>query len=127
MASADTNVLVRLLVGDDPLQTPKAEAFLASQGPLWISVVVLLETAWVLGSVYGFKKPQILSAFRGLADSQDFTLQAQDSIRKALEIYAVSRADLPECLALELARAEGRLPLGTFDRIAGKLPGTAAL
>ena len=54
MAAADTNVLVRLLVADDPVQTPKAELFLAREKPLWISIVVLLETAWVLGSVYGF-------------------------------------------------------------------------
>ncbi len=127
MAAADTNVLVRLLVADDAGQTRKAEAFLETGRPLWISTVILIETCWVLASVYEWSKAQVLAALRGLEDSADFTLQSAASVRAAVELFAASRADLTECLALELARAEGLLPLGTFDKRAAKLPGAAAL
>ena len=40
----DTNVLVRLLVADDPAQTRRALSFLKAHGPLWVSTVVLVET-----------------------------------------------------------------------------------
>ena len=50
MNAVDTNVLVRLLTRDDAEQTVAAEAFVAPGA--WISQVVLVETLWVLESVY---------------------------------------------------------------------------
>jgi predicted nucleic-acid-binding protein len=47
----DTNVVVRVLVGDDPQQTPIAErAFLEAiaAGGVYLPDVVLAEVAWVL-------------------------------------------------------------------------------
>ena len=51
MRTLDTNVVVRLLIGDDPLQTPIAErAFLdaIASGGIDLPDVVLAEVAWVL-------------------------------------------------------------------------------
>jgi predicted nucleic-acid-binding protein len=127
MAAIDTNVLIRLLVEDDAAQVRKAEAFLKTERPLWVSTVVLIETCWVLASVYEWSKAQLLVALRGLQDSSDFTVQAAASVRASVDLFAATKADFPECLALELARAEGHLPLGTFDRRAAKLPGATAL
>lgn len=127
MAAADTNVLVRLLVQDDPVQARRAEAFLKAHRPLWISTVVLVETCWVLSSVYAWNKAQLLACLQGLQDSPDVTLQAPQAVREAVARFQAGRADFPECLALELARAEGQLPFGTFDKAGGKLPGAAGL
>ena len=41
----DTNVLVRLIVRDDPEQVARAEAFV--EHGAWISLLVLAETVWV--------------------------------------------------------------------------------
>lgn len=46
MAAFDTNVIVRVLVGDDPMQTRKAErAFVSHAGAegVFVSLVVLAE------------------------------------------------------------------------------------
>ena len=56
MRAIDTNVLVRLIVRDEPAQFEKAESFVA-QGA-WVSQLVLAETVWVLESVYGFDRVQ---------------------------------------------------------------------
>ena len=45
MRAVDTNVLVRLIVRDDPEQVDRAEAFVA-QGA-WVSLLVLAEAVWV--------------------------------------------------------------------------------
>jgi len=127
MAAVDTNVLVRLLTQDDASQARHADAFLDRERPLWISTVVLIETCWVVVSAYGWSKPRLVAMLAGLADSVDFTLQEAAPVRAAISLFAESRADFTECLALELARAEGQLPLGTFDRRAARLPGAAAL
>ena len=47
MHAIDTNVLVRLLVRDDPRQLDAAEKFIVKGA--WISHVVLVETLWFSG------------------------------------------------------------------------------
>lgn len=61
---ADTNVLLRALVGDDPKQEKLAQAELANAELVAIPTVVLCEFVWVL--TQGYKKPvtEIASAIR---------------------------------------------------------------
>ncbi|HWZ42541.1 MAG TPA: type II toxin-antitoxin system VapC family toxin [Candidatus Saccharimonadales bacterium] len=121
MGAVDTNVLVRLLVADDPAQTGRATAFLEARRPLWVSTVVLVETVWVLTTVYHWSKAQIMAMLKMAANSRDFTFQAVQTVNAALELYASCKADFSDCLALELARAEGHLPFATFDKATAKL------
>jgi len=122
MGAVDTNVLVRLLVVDDPAQTKRATAFLEAGRPVWISTVVLVETVWVLMTVYLWSKAQILAMLHTATNSRDFAFQAVEPVRRAAHVYASSKADFSDCLALELARAEGHLPFATFDKATAKLP-----
>ncbi len=62
MIAVDTNVLVRLLTGDDPEQEAASRALFARQS-IWIAKTVLLETAWVLRSLHGFKEGAMRDAF----------------------------------------------------------------
>jgi predicted nucleic-acid-binding protein len=121
MAAVDTNVLVRLLVADDPAQTRRALAYLEGRRPLWVSTVVLVETVWVLTAVYGWSKAQVLAMLETAANSRDFAFQSVEAVRAATGVYASSKADFSDCLALELARAEGHLPFATFDKATAKL------
>src|SRR5260221_10959468 len=54
MRAVDTNVLVRLLTRDDRAQLAAAEDFVSSGA--WVSHVVLVETIWVLESVYALPR-----------------------------------------------------------------------
>jgi predicted nucleic-acid-binding protein len=122
MGAVDTNVLVRLLVADDPAQTKRATVFLEARRPVWISIVVLVETVWVLMTVYRWSRAQILAMLHTATNSQEFAFQAVESVRRAADVYASGKADFSDCLALELARAEGHLPFATFDKATAKLP-----
>jgi predicted nucleic-acid-binding protein len=121
MAAVDTNVLVRLLVADDPTQTRRALSFLETRRPLWVSTVVLVETVWVLTAVYGWSKAQTLAMLETAGNSRDFAFQSIETVRAAIAIYASGKADFSDCLALELARSEGHLPFATFDKAAARL------
>ncbi|HET9282631.1 MAG TPA: type II toxin-antitoxin system VapC family toxin [Candidatus Angelobacter sp.] len=121
MAAVDTNVLVRLLVADDPAQTRRALAYLEARRPLWVSTVVLVETVWVLTAVYGWSKTQILAMLETASNSRDFAFQSVEAVRAAITAYVFGKADFSDCLALELARAEGHLPFATFDKATAKL------
>jgi predicted nucleic-acid-binding protein len=126
MRAIDTNVLVRLIMHDDPKQVPAAEAFVAKG--VWVSHLVLAETVWVLDSVYGVSPGQIGTAIEMLLSKDDVTLQDADVIAAALEHYRRTPSlGFSDCLLLEVARKAGHLPLGTFDRHLARLDGAERL
>ena len=62
MTAVDTNILVRLVTGDNPRQAAATKSLFAVE-PIWIAKTVLLETACVLRSLYGFENAAIMDAF----------------------------------------------------------------
>lgn len=108
------------------MQTARAEAFLEACAPVWVSSVVLAETVWVLTAVYRWPRARILAMLRTATNSRDFVFESIEPVRTAVHLYASSKADFPDCLALELARAEGRLPFATLGKITVKLPGAVS-
>jgi predicted nucleic-acid-binding protein len=122
MRAVDTNILLRLLVRDDPAQVEAAEAFVAQHA--WVSHLVLAETLWVLDAVYQRAPRQLATAIDLLLDHQNLTLQDADVIRAALVHFrARPSIGFSDCLVLETARKAGHLPLGTFDRTLASLEG----
>jgi predicted nucleic-acid-binding protein len=67
----DTNVLVRVLIGDDKRQSVVAEATLAKADGVMISVLSLCELVWVLQQGYGVPRYEILRAIMVLIDSEN--------------------------------------------------------
>ena len=120
MRAVDTNVLVRLLVRDDPKQAAAADAFVA--GGAWVSHLVLMETTWVLRSVYGVQAAALAKAIEMLLDHEVLSVQDGDIVRAALDDHrARPTVEFSDCLILAVARRVGHLPLGTFDRRLAKL------
>jgi predicted nucleic-acid-binding protein len=115
MRAIDTNVLVRLITRDDKRQAETAEEFV-SKGA-WVSHLVLAETSWVLDSVYDRTAEQIAKAIEMLLDHQQLIIQDQDAVEAALEKFRKNKGrSFSDLLILEIARKNGHLPLGSFDR-----------
>jgi len=119
--AADTNVIVRLIVRDDPRQL--ARALVESATGLWVSHAVLIEVAWVLEATYARDRRDIATALELLLGHPDLTIQDPDVVRSALSHFRGHRGvDFADCLMLEVARKAGQLPLLTFDRALARLP-----
>lgn len=126
MRAIDTNVLVRLLVRDDPRQLDAAEKFIVKGA--WVSHVALVETLWVLDAVYARSAEQIVAAVGRLLAHAELTLQDADVVAAALgQFRAKPKLGFSDCLVLEIARKAGHLPVGTFDRQLGKMAGAHRL
>lgn len=126
MRAVDTNVLVRLVTRDDARQVRAAEAFVAKGA--WVSHIVLVESMWVLASVYDRGPSEIATAIEMLLSHKNLTLQDPDVVVAALAHYLEKPATgFSDCLVLEVARKAGHLPLGTFDRSLSKLDGAQRL
>jgi predicted nucleic-acid-binding protein len=85
MIAVDTNVLVRLLTGDEPKQTAAARSLFASEA-IWIAKTVLLETGWVLRSLYGFEESAIRDAFTKLFGLKNVHAEDESSVAAALAL-----------------------------------------
>jgi predicted nucleic-acid-binding protein len=126
MRAVDTNVLIRLITGDDNTQAEVAEEFV-SKGA-WISQLALAEAAWVLRSVYRCRPEQIVTAVEMLLNHQHLTVQHADVVAEALEHFRKRPAtNFSDYLLVEIARKGGNLPLGTFDRDLARTEGTQRL
>ncbi len=126
MRAIDTNVLVRLITRDDERQVETAEEFV-SKGA-WVSHLVLAETSRVLDSVYDRTPEQIAKAMGMLLDHKQLTIQDQDAVEAALEKFRKNKGvSFSDLLILEIARKNGHLPLGSFDRELAKLEGIQRL
>src|SRR5512138_256503 len=120
MRAIDTNVLVRLITGDDPRQAAAAAAFVKPGA--WVSQLVLAGTAWVLDSVYDLPAPRLADAIEMLLDHQDLTVEGAEVVARALRNFRQHPAlGFTDCLVVESARQAGHVPLGTFDRDLAKL------
>jgi predicted nucleic-acid-binding protein len=112
MIAVDTNVLVRFLVRDNPAQAARAAALIRAN-EVWVSKTVLLETEWVLRSLYGFALGTVGEALRALGGLQTVFLEDERAVVKALDWF---EAGLDFADALHLASAGDATQFATFDR-----------
>ena len=126
MRSIDMNVLVRLIARDDAAQTALAEAFIEKGA--WVPLIALVETAWVLDAVYERTAEQIATCVDMLLSHQQLVLDRGDIVEAALgQFRAKPKAGFSDCLMLEVARAAGHLPFGTFDKALARREGASLL
>ncbi|HEX8901966.1 type II toxin-antitoxin system VapC family toxin [Vitreimonas sp.] len=122
MRAIDTNALVRLIARDDAAQVARAEK--AIEKGAWVSLLVLVETVWVLDAVYARTPKQIALAVEMLLNHAQLSIQDAQLAARALEHFrAYPKLGFSDCLILEIARQSGHIPLATFDRKLGDLDG----
>jgi predicted nucleic-acid-binding protein len=112
MIAVDTNVLVRLLTGDEPKQEAAARRLFASE-TIWIAKTVLLETGWVLRSLYGFEESAIRDAFTKLLGLKNVYAEDASSVAAALAltVHGMELAD-----ALHLSSRPPAAAFVSFDK-----------
>lgn len=117
MRTLDTNVVVRLLIGDDPQQTPIAErAFLdaIAAGGAYTPDVVLAEVAWVLRG-YELDRATRHQLLERLVRTRGVVVDDLDAVIDALEHFRQG-GDLADHLILARASRAGALPVLSFDQ-----------
>jgi len=111
MIALDTNVLIRLVIFDDPMQSGIADDLIRNNR-IFISKGVLMESEWVLRHRYKFRREQIAAFVQSVLDASNTSIEDEQEVRNALEWYSLG-ADFAD--ALHLA-ACGTAIMHTFDR-----------
>jgi predicted nucleic-acid-binding protein len=117
----DTNVLLRVLTGDDPAQSPLASSLLAdaeARGERFhVSTTVLCELVWALrGTAYRRGRGDIVLALEALLAGGLFEVQHRDLVRRALDDYRTGPGDFADYLISWQDDAAGCVGTLTFDR-----------
>lgn len=127
MLGVDSNVLVRYLTRDDRPQYERARRLInrevAKGEPVLVSLLVLLETEWVLRSRYEMAKADILTTFSSLLDTSDLAFEDEPSVETAIYSWKESATDFADCLIEARNRRLGCRATATFDGRALKLAG----
>jgi len=88
MTGIDTNVLVRYLVQDDPIQSRKAseifESRLTEENPGFISAVAMAETVWVLERAYSFPDHEIAFAIERILQMETLVVESEQQVFSAM-------------------------------------------
>lgn len=120
MKGLDTNVLVRYLVQDDPEQASIAvqviEAVAARNERFLIQPVVLCEMIWVLDSVYGYAREEIVQALNMILRTVQFEIADKDTVWQAFNDYQAGKADFSDYLIGRANARQGAQRTLTFDR-----------
>ena len=111
MHAVDTNVLVRLITGDDVEQTKRVKV-LFSKAEIFIPKTVLLETEWVLRRLYRINSTAIVSAFRKLGGLGNVEIEQSLVVAKALQ-FCEEGMDFADALHLASSHSCGKF--ATFD------------
>ena len=87
MLGIDTNVVIRLVISDDAEQTRRARKLvdqtLSRDEPVLVSLLVLLESEWVLRSRYGFNREALMSIFRALLEARELSFEDEPALEEA--------------------------------------------
>lgn len=127
MIGLDTNILVRYLTQDDPVQSRKAneiiEHRLSAAHPGFVSVVTMAETVWVLDRAYGLTDQEIAAAVERILQVEVLLVENEQEVFAAMVALKQGHGAFADALIAELGARAGCAHTLTFDKKALRLPG----
>ena len=127
MIGLDTNVLIRYLTQDDPVQSAKAveilERRLTLKHPGYVSIVAMVETVWVLDRAYGLTRPEIAATIERLLQVEVLAVESEQQVFSAMIAFKRGLGSFSDALIAELGARAGCSRTFTFDRKAARIAG----
>lgn len=126
MIGLDTNILVRYLAQDDPIQSQRATAIIegfSEDNPGFISVVALVETAWVLDRAYGVPAPEVAAVIERVLQTDILVVENEQEVFTAMIALKEGRGSFADALIAALGSKAGCSRTLTFDQKALRLDG----
>ncbi|HLB31615.1 MAG TPA: type II toxin-antitoxin system VapC family toxin [Gammaproteobacteria bacterium] len=119
MIGLDTNVLARYIMQDEVKQSLLATRLvesLSADEPGFVSLVSVVELAWVLASAYELNRAQLVEAFEGMLRTKEIVVDRAEVVWQAMRVFQNGNADFADCLIERSAVAAGCNRTMTFDR-----------
>jgi predicted nucleic-acid-binding protein len=115
----DTNVIVRLLIADDPVQLEQARQWLAQASEIALPIVALSEAVWVMRRAYRIPRERLVPIVQELIADERVRC---DRVLVAAGIAIMQRGgDFADAVIEADGRRLGAQTLATFDEQAARL------
>lgn len=112
MIALDTNVWVRYVTNDEPVQAKRALAVLAGAEEIFVAKTTLLELEWILRAAYQLSAAAIIRALRQILGLPNVQIEMPDQLEKAIDYY---EKGLDFADSLHLASSPEGVSFYTFD------------
>ncbi len=134
MIGLDTNVLARYLAQDDARQSAAAtrliEKELSAANPGFISLVVLAELCWVLGSIYSATMDELVTMLEDLLRTPQIQIEQRDVVQATIRQFKAAnprKSGLTDMLIAQIAANKGCTHTVSFDKAAVRSAGMTLL
>jgi predicted nucleic acid-binding protein len=124
----DTDVIVRLVTGDDPAkQAAAAQLFQdVEDGKLTVAapITVVADAVFVLCSkrLYNLPRPQAAAALARLVRIPGFRVDRRRTVLAALDLFASTPVDFGDCMLIASMRQAGSTILYSYDTDFDRFP-----
>lgn len=120
MIAIDTNVLLRYLLQDDNVQSPRATKLMTGHQKVLLTDVVLVETVWTLkGRKYKLAKKDLVHVIEQLFQEPNVIFEDSQTVWNALHTYRTATTgnsvDFADTLILEKAQYDTRVKTESFN------------
>jgi len=111
----DTNIIIRLLTGDDPVQSHTLSDVIRKRKlRMFVPSIVLIETYWVLKSVYKYPKERIVHALVAFMNADEVVLEEPELLSRTLEMFATVNVGFID-VYLAMKANQYQLPVVTWN------------
>jgi predicted nucleic acid-binding protein len=129
-AYIDTDVIIRLLTGDDPLKQARSKALFEriERGELSIAApaTVIADAVHVLASprLYNLSRADVAALLTPLVRLPGFHIRGRRTVNSALQLYALhSRLDFGDALIASSMQQANSSTVYSYDRDFDRIPG----
>lgn len=127
MIALDSNVLLRYVIDDDPIQSVRATLLIDNEfsavAPGFVSLVVICEIIWAMTQTYGLPRANVVRTLTGLLDMAHLEIEARDIVRQAVLLPG----DIADAVIHLIGQQNGCSHTLTFDKKFARLDGVALL
>src|SRR5208282_6933592 len=127
MIGLDTNILVRYLAQDDPVQSARAteilERRLTEKNPGFVSIVTMVEMVWVLDRAYDLSADEIAAAVEGILQVDVLVVENEQVVFTAMIAIRERQGSFADAVIAGLGARAGCRSTLTFDQKALRLAG----
>jgi predicted nucleic-acid-binding protein len=116
--AVDSSVLVRYFTKDDDKLLKRATQLLETAAPnsLVLDRVIIAEFGYVLRSIYGLKKDQLIPVYKSVLANDIFTIPDRELVETTIKLFDEEKPlSFEDCWLLSIKRSKKVTDVLTFD------------
>ncbi len=121
LVGIDTNILIRVFVRDNDVQTERVARLIADRRPddlFFVNLTVMLEFFWTLRRFYEYPRHSVIAAIRSLLERHDLEIEHYEVVGDAAALCEERNCDFSDAVIGLMNQRHGCVRTVTFDKTA---------